>query len=228
MKGTRLPAMTIWSLMTTEGRVAWMTVALCTNWENVFSRGIPTVPAFVLRMDLFVINPNALKSTQSVQKWSTMDAVRNARKWKTFVNITEKITKYWRNLRYEILFFPGFHISVIEGLLGTLRGTQYLLTADSKDLFSCDGGQANAKGATFPLTCTQISQKSPSKMLILWSYDAGQLPWLLTAWTGLPGESVKVVVNQCWVLFNNPFSSLDNKIWWQYWELLLITVWECK
>lgn len=112
MRGTRPPVMTIWSLMTIEGRAVWMTVALCTNWENVFFRVIPTVPVSVLRMDLFAINQNALKSTRSVQKWSTMDAVQNAKKWKTFVNIMGKLTKSWRNSRYETLS-SVFNVSML-------------------------------------------------------------------------------------------------------------------
>lgn len=111
-KGTRPPVMTIWSLMIIGGRAVWMTVALCTNWENVFSQDIPTVHVSVLRMDLFAINQNALKSTQSAQKWNTMDAVQNAKKWKTFVNIMGKITKSWRNLRYGA-HSSVFHISVL-------------------------------------------------------------------------------------------------------------------
>lgn len=102
MKVTRPPVMTIWSLMIIEGKGVWMTAALYTSWENDFSQGIPTVHVSVLWMDLFATSQNALKFTQSVLKWNTMDAVLSAKKWKTFVNIMGKITKSWRNLRYEL------------------------------------------------------------------------------------------------------------------------------
>ena len=102
MKVTRPPVMTTWFLMTIEGRGVWMTVALYTSWEKDFSQGIPTVHVSVLWMDLFVTSQNALKFTQSVLKWNTMDAVLSAKKSKTFVNIMGKITRSWRNLRYEL------------------------------------------------------------------------------------------------------------------------------
>lgn len=55
---------------------------LYTSWEKDFSQGIPTAHVSVLWMDLSVTSQNALKFTQSVLKWNTMDAVLSAKKSK--------------------------------------------------------------------------------------------------------------------------------------------------
>lgn len=86
-----------------------------------------------------------------------MDAVQNAKKLKTSVNIMGKITKSWRNLRYGTLS-SVFHISILQELYFCWELSKTLsicllplMNAEVEVVFSCDAGLARVKAVTSPL-----------------------------------------------------------------------------